>query len=39
MVAKCSSVTLLGMVCVMEIGRWSEKKLDKLKAGIQVSTK
>jgi hypothetical protein len=37
--AKCSSVTLLGIVCVIEIGRWREKKLDKLRARTQVSNK
>jgi hypothetical protein len=39
MFAKCSSVTLLGIVCVTEIGRWSEKKLDRLRAEIPVSIK
>lgn len=37
MEAKCSSVTDRGMVCVMEMGRWREKKLDRLKAGLDVS--
>lgn len=32
MEAKCSSLTVRGIVCVMEIGRWREKKLDRLKA-------
>lgn len=33
MEAKCSSVTDRGMVCVMEMGRWREKKLERPSAG------
>lgn len=30
--AKCSSVTVRGIVCVIEMGRCREKKLDKPRA-------
>jgi hypothetical protein len=33
-IPNCSSVTVLGIVWVMEMGRWREKKLDRPRAAL-----